>query len=54
MYACIVKIKIKEELSDGHRLTQIRETPVPVSLKIESDNTDEELAGNVNRMRIQN
>jgi Caulimovirus viroplasmin len=54
MYACIVKAKIKEELSDGHRPAQMRETTVPLSLKIEFDDTDEELAGGVSRMRIQN
>ena len=49
-----VKAKIKEELSEGHRPAQMRETPVPLSSKIEFDDTDEELAGGVSRMRIQN
>jgi hypothetical protein len=54
MYACIVKAKIKEELSDGHRPAQMRGTPVPLSLKIERNDGDEELTDGVSRMRIQN
>jgi viroplasmin and RNaseH domain-containing protein len=54
MSACIVKAKNKEESSDGHRPAQMRETPVSFSLKIECDDTDEELADGVSRMRIQN
>jgi hypothetical protein len=54
MYACIVKANIKEELSDGHRPAQMRGTSVPLSLKIERNDGDEELTDGVSRMRIQN
>lgn len=54
MYACIVKVKIKEKLSDDHQSMQMRETRVPFSLKIERDDKDEKLVDGVSRMRIRN
>jgi hypothetical protein len=53
MYASIVKAKIKEELSDGHRPTQMWGTPT-LSLKTESNNRDEELIESMEGMNIQN
>jgi len=53
MYACVVKAKIKSELSNGHRPAQMRGTPV-LSLKTERDNEDEELADSIGRMGMQN
>jgi len=54
MYACVVKAKIKSELSSGHRPAQMRGTPVPLSLKTEYNNEDEELADSMGRMGMQN
>jgi hypothetical protein len=53
MYACIVKAKIKSELSGGHWPAQIRGTPVLLSLKTEC-NKDEELADSIGSIRMQN
>jgi hypothetical protein len=49
-----VKAKIKEELYNDHRPAHMRDTPVPLSLKTECNDGDEELADDVSRMRIQN
>jgi hypothetical protein len=54
MYASIVKAKIKEELSDGHRPAQMWGIPVLLSLKTECNNEDEELADSIGRMGMQN
>jgi hypothetical protein len=50
----VVKAKIKSELSSGHRPAQMRGTPVPLSLKTEYNNEDEELADSMGRMGMQN
>jgi hypothetical protein len=48
MYACVVKAKIKSELSGGHRPAQMRGTPA------KCNNEDEELADSIGRMGMQN
>ncbi|KAH6678600.1 hypothetical protein B0J14DRAFT_583093 [Halenospora varia] len=54
MHACVVKAKIKRELSGGHRPEKMQGTPVPLSLKTECNTGDEELADSMRRMTIEN
>ena len=52
MYSCVVKDKIKRELSEGYRPKTMRGTPVEFTLETECSDEDKDLVDSFRRVMI--